>query len=886
MAGALIEPRAGFARADRDDRIEQLVRNGAGAGAKVLDGPVWLTVLPHRPAQLLAHGWKLHISCSASTFPALVAAVLPVLADEGCAFKLARSQPVLGELNDGITSPASVGKAFTIYPDQDRVRDLGIRLADLLAGYQGPRVLSDRRVSGSAPVYYRYGPFIASPIANARGEVASWLHGPDGQRFEAVATLRYEQPPWVLDPFTGEGSDRTRAALPLVGGRYQVVAGIRESARGNVFRAIDQRDGATVILKQARALVSEDHDRVDTRLRLRNERRIYQVLDGMPGVPRFIDHFRHGDDEFLVCSDCGPRTLTEDVLRHGPYRLNPGRDGREGRGLGHLARQLARIVSDIHDRGVIIRDLAPSNIVVQAGQVHLIDFGLAGYEALHLGGGTPGYAPARQLRDETPLDVDDLYALGMTLLFAATRLHPVTIGDDDDLPLARALQLIHARYRPGRTGVIAAITDLLGGGEQARRALRKLAAGQPYRPAGPPAALPAAALPAAVAVTSDLVQEIRDSLRAELEAQVDEILGAGDDTHEAHDASLYTGSAGVGLELLQHAEHGEVADRLEQLVTFTAQAVRRVHLPPGLYTGRTGADLFVGQALKLGVGSAIEFAGAAVPPADFRPEGDDLIVGAAGVGLGHLALFRLTGDQQHLAVSRRCVSLLMNRARPESSFGDNPDPENAVEPTAGRAHGLAGTTELLVSFAEQSGDHAVTEAAAASTRLLSDQARDLIRRSGDAGASPLAASWCQGLTGIGQTLLHAGAVLGNPGLSSLARQCSHACLALVPRIGTLGQCCGAAGVGNFLIDLAIADDTDRYLAAAYDVAEHLLRRSAGPANRPVFTESGQDNFASSWANGVTGILTFFRRLAAQGGPDIVPIRPDLSPLSRSQCPPA
>jgi hypothetical protein len=37
---------------------------------------------------------------------------------------------------------------------------------------------------------------------------------------------------------------------------------------------------------------------------------------------------------------------------------------------------------------------------------------------------------------------------------------------------------------------------------------------------------------------------------------------------------------------------------------------------------------------------------------------------------------------------------------------------------------------------------------------------------------------------------------------------------------------------------------------------------------------------------VTGILTFFRRLAAQGGPDIVPIRPDLSPLSRSQCPPA
>jgi serine/threonine protein kinase len=860
MADALIEPRADLARSD-EDRIERLVRIGAGAGAKVLGGPVWLTVLPHRPAQLIAHGWKLHISSSASTFPALVSAVLPSLIAEGCAFKLARSQHVLSELNDGISSPAAVGKAFTIYPDQDRVRELGTRLAEILTGYQGPRILSDRRVSGSAPVYYRYGPFIASPVANARGEVASWLHGPDGQMFAAVATLRYEQPTWVIDPFTGEGSDRPRAQPTLVGGRYRVVAGVRESARGNVFRAIDQRDGATVILKQARALVSEDRDLVDTRLRLRNERRIYQVLDGVPGVPRFIDHFRHGDDEFLVSSDCGPRTLAEDVLRHGPYRLNPGRGGR---GLAQLARQLARIVGDIHDRGVIIRDLAPSNIVLRADQVNLVDFGLAGYEELHLGGGTPGYAPARQMRGETPLDLDDLHALGMTLLFAATRLHPVTLGDDDDLPLARALQLIQARYHPGRTGVIAAITDLLGGGEQARRALRKLAAGQPYRQAGPPKSLPAA-----VAVTSDLVQEIRDGLRSELTAQVDQILDAGDDTHEAHDASLYTGSAGIGLELLHHADHGEVADRLGHLVTFTAQAVGRVRLPAGLYTGRTGADLFIRRAVELGVSPAGELTSAAVPPPDFRPEGDDLTVGAAGVGLGHLLLFRLTGDQQHLGVARRCVSLLMNQASPESSFGRNPDPENAVEPMAGRAHGLAGPTQLLVSFAEQSGDPAVTDAAAASARLLSDQARDLIRRSAGASASPLAASWCQGLTGIGQTLLQAGAVLGDPALSSLARRSADACVALVPRMGTLGQCCGAAGVGNFMIDLAIASDNDRYLAAAYDVADHLLRRSAGPADRPIFTESGPDSFASSWANGVTGILTFFRRLADQGGPDIL-----------------
>lgn len=878
MPEALIGRQAEAARTDRANPIEHLLLAGTGAGSRLLAGPVWLTVMPHQPVQLIAHGWKLHISSSASTFPALVEAVLPVLVAEGCVFKLARSQHVLAELNDGITSPASVGKAFTIYPDQDRVRELGERLACLLTGHPGPRILSDRRVSDSAPVYYRYGPFEASPIANARGEVESWLHGPEGQVFEAVAALRYEQPPWTVDPFTGEaGGPRGASAAHLpVGGHYRVVAGIRESARGNVFRAIDQRDGACVIVKQARALVSEDADLVDARLRLRNERRIYAVLEGVPGVPRFIDHFRHGDDEFLVSSDCGTRTLVEDVLRHGPYRFDPGRGGR---GIGRLAGQLARIVSEIHSRGVVIRDLAPSNVVLAADQVSLIDFGLAGHDGLYLGGGTPGYAPARQMRDEPPLDTDDLHALGMTLLFAATRLHPVTLGDDDDLPLARALQLIRVRYGDRRGGVMAAITDLLGGGDPARRALTKLASGQVYRRTGR-----VSVLPAAVVVSSDLVQEVAESLRSELVAQTGQILRATDDTHEAHDASLYTGTAGIGLELLQHAEHGEVADRLADLVAFTAETASRVRLPVGLYTGRTGADIFVRQALERGIGSAGETGDAQVPR-DFRPEGDDLIVGAAGVGLGHLLLFGTTGDRRHFDVARRCVSLLMNRARPESSFGHNPTPENAVEPIAGRAHGLAGTTELLVSFAAQSGDLAVIEAAAANARTLGIHARELISKSSEAAASPLAASWCQGLTGIGQTLMHAGAVLGDPDLSCLARQSAHACLALVPRVSALGQCCGAAGVGNFFIDLAMLDDADRYLAAAYEVAAHLLRRSGGPLGRPIFTETGLAGFAASWASGVAGILTFFRRLAVKGGPDILPMPMPARTSSVALCPP-
>jgi hypothetical protein len=223
---------------------------------------------------------------------------------------------VLSQLNDGHSFPATVGKAMTVYPDQRRVRDLGLRLAEAALGHEGPRVLSDRRVSQAAPVYYRY--------------------GPDGEPFDALATLRYRQPSWATDPFgiNGNASPQVSGAPGVLGGRYRIVAGLREAAIGNVYRAIDEHDGSAVVVKQARALVAENDDGNDTRVRLRNERRVLQALRGVAGTPRYVDHFRHGHDEFLVTGDCGMRSLAEDVPLHGRYGV------RGRRSLGRLAGQL------------------------------------------------------------------------------------------------------------------------------------------------------------------------------------------------------------------------------------------------------------------------------------------------------------------------------------------------------------------------------------------------------------------------------------------------------------------------------------------------------------------------------------------------------------------
>jgi tRNA A-37 threonylcarbamoyl transferase component Bud32 len=823
------------------DQIEDLVRQHAGARCRIEVGPVWLRVLP--PAlRLPQHGWKLHVSSRAATFSELVEKLLPLLLDEGCAFKLARSAAVLSGLNDGHSFPATVGKAVTIYPDQRRVADLGLGLAAELRGYQGPRVLSDRRVSESAPVYYRYGPFVSTWESDEQGHLTSVLHGPAGEPFEAMATLVYREPAWAADPF-----QPAEAGQPaeLIGGRYRVTSGLRESATGNVYRAVDQRDGACVVVKQARALVAESDDGIDARLRLRNERRVLQVLDGIAGTPRYLDHFRHDDDEFLVISDCGAQALLEEVLTRGPYR------DRAPRSLARLARELARTLTAIHERGVIMRDLSAKNVVTGGSAVAIIDFGIAAYDGVYLPGRTRGYAPARQVGEEPPSDTDDLYALGMTLLFAATGLEPVWFGGDPDLPRVRALQAVRSRFGAAPTGAVAAIPHLLSGdAEVARAALARLALGSGYRRVKP------AGLPAPPRLGHEQVAEVTRSLLTDVVGEAERILHGLAGPLAERDSSLYSGTAGIGRELLWHADDQAVAGLMPELTAFTARTATRMRLPPGLFTGSTGVAVFLQEARDHGIEAGdVGVTDLAAWPAGWAPAGDDLIVGAAGIGIGSLLLHDATGDPAWLGAARSLAGA--------SLAHDEPDPRLTSDPTAaGLAHGLAGRIEFMLSYAARTGDALAFAAAARRTRQLAGHLPAMHRQALRPSARPLAVSWCRGMAGIGRTLLHASEVLGDPALMNDAELAAGACIAWLPGLAIMGQCCGAAGVGEFLIDLAVATQQELYWAAAKDVAVHMLLRSSGPLEHPMFSDQRPGGSNASWAAGLTGLLAFFRRLAA------------------------
>ncbi|MFI6581418.1 class IV lanthionine synthetase LanL [Embleya sp. NPDC050493] len=845
---------------DLRTRLDALV---AGHDRRCRADDVWLHLFdPRMPA--LDHGWKLHVSARPEDFVSTLDLLVPVLLRYTCLAKFAVSTTVLEELNAGVRDPAVVGKAVTVYPREQDVTALGRELADVLAGRHGPRVLGDRRVRPDAPVYYRYGPF------RALGPTAAELVmiGPDGQRFPGRASIRYRQPPWAADPFGGPAPGSGRPAR-LVGGRYRLTSGIARSPHGDVYRASDTTTGARVVVKQARAYAGEDGDGVDARGRLRHERAVLATLADLEGVPRVVDHVRHGEDEYLVTTDCGPADLRRDVQTHGPY---PG-DARPGRRVSVLARRLLAVLDGMHARGVVMRDLKPGNVVLDTdGTCRVVDFGISALGAHRPAGGTPGYTPATGSTDDPPDPADDLYALGATLHYALTGMDPVIVDPDPAVGRDRTLACLAAAlpgatHRPVRA-LVAGLLDL----DRAERidCARRLRAGLPEPPRG-------RRLPAPPRITAGLLDDVIAHTVADCVRTAAD-LPTGSGPRPGSTLTLYAGAAGVGLELLRHIDRPGVPEAVAGLARRTATHPELDALSGALYTGRTGVELFLCGAATL-PDADIPRPALSAEPLPYDDTGDQ-IGGAAGAGTGRLLLARqaqaagrTAQAAEHLAAAHSCAQSLLDRPHdPEHPELDLPPASSRAAYAHGYAHGSAGIVHFLhalTSCGDAGADPAIARAARAGLDRLAARTPELLASAARPGAARHFGSWCRGMAGIGTVLIAAGSPARDPELLELGLRCARLCHALAPRMSLVSQCCGLSGVGELLVDAALATDDDAHWRAAEDVVALILTRSGGTLRRPLFPDNTLTGTDPGWATGGTGVLSLLRRVCDRGGERLV-----------------
>ena len=209
-----------------------------------------------------------------------------------------------------------------------------------------------------------------------------------------------------IGPGRGLGDNRI---VETVAARFDLCERRGSGGMGAIFRAIDRVTGHTVALKLLR------EDRVSEVDRFEHEAEVLATLEH-DAIVRYVAHGRTADGVFLAMEWLDGVDLTE-RLERGP--LTPAET------IEMLAR-IAEALGTAHTRGIVHRDVKPSNIFLPGGdpaRAKLLDFGVArsliSHRALTQVGtalGTPGYMAPEQARGDRDLDARvDVFALGAVL---------------------------------------------------------------------------------------------------------------------------------------------------------------------------------------------------------------------------------------------------------------------------------------------------------------------------------------------------------------------------------------------------------------------------------------------------------------------------------------
>jgi len=225
-----------------------------------------------------------------------------------------------------------------------------------------------------------------------------------------------------------EDDSQARVGSLLAG--FQIQEILQDSGTTVIYRGVGVDDGRPVLLKGHRKEIPN----IDEIARMRHE---YQILKGMDieGAPRAQNLLKHQNGFLLVLEDEGGIPLAR-LLEEGPLDL---RDA-----LAYGLR-LAAVVTRLHAREVIHKQITPDNVLVNPGTgvVELVDFGLASRQPAQVVAAGAAAALEEDLRYVSPeqtgrinrvLDYrTDFYSLGATLYCALTGSPPFDAESPEDL---------------------------------------------------------------------------------------------------------------------------------------------------------------------------------------------------------------------------------------------------------------------------------------------------------------------------------------------------------------------------------------------------------------------------------------------------------------------
>ncbi len=849
----------------------------------------------------LAQGWKIHVSATPWSAPAVLDRVLPIIMEFGVGCKIVYSQPLLLMLNNGVYGRSQVGKFITLYPpgDDQAVR-LAVALHEATDGMRGPSVPSDRALRPRSLVHYRYGVFGRS--AGGRGQARS-----DGGPPDAVACLLdhagrvvpdrreifYTPPDDVVDPFEATGAyvPPEPRRVPF-GGRYFIVGALAASTYGGVYRAIDLAGSPPrmcVLKEYWRDSGGDSSGRMAADWG-RNEAEFLTRWDHDPIFPRCFDCFELDDNLYTALEYVEGQSLAVEIEKRrsagGEFSVNE---------VLSIAESTGRALAHLHDVGVIYRDFNPSNVVVTPdGACRLIDFGIAhesNSDAPAIGFGTLDFCSPQQWAGENaPAAHDDVFSWGAVMHFLlsgrapapGTRPQAAPMQPVERAPLGGVCSRVPAKLADVIDKAVAwDASDRYPSMAAALEELLNASAGLDLRRTGipEPARTWTAAGAGTVAEPLGLASSIADELCRVAIMRDGGACWAGRDTNTGRTfcgPDLYHGTAGVALFL---AEFARIADSApckalaKDAASWLAGPVwASGRAEPGLHCGESGVGWFfirLAQAVcEPGYLAAAELRARRLRGVSF--EALDLVHGVAGLVIFLTRLAQATAKCAYLDDALALSNALIESARPApggapGTYWQAPT-HKAQDPfgraSLGLAHGAAGIGLSLVEVAAASGDKGALAAARNVAELLLAEARPhpqggwCWRESLDDEATRMQGQ-CHGAIGVGQFFLRLARIEPDDRYLHAARQAAHTAVREMPDRASPGLCHGLAGDGNFLLDCYQTLGDPYYLDQAKTCGAQLVRHRDAERR-----DSGSvDAVVPALLVGDAGVGWFYLRLA-------------------------
>lgn len=383
---------------------------------------LWYYASPPSIIHIPLQGWKIHISATILTAKEILKRVVPILIEKITSFKFVVDLDILKFINSKNSNRASSGKFITIYPEtEERFKEILEKIYSKTKDLKGPYILSDRPYKDSRIVFYRYGGFYFQYHLNIYGEKIPVIKLQNGEIIPDQRVPYFYLPEGINDPFQEKEPEYEEKVL--LKDRYLVGNPIIFSNKGGVYKGEDTKMKQKVVIKESRPFVDSNEKGIDAIDILEKEYKILKKLEDTGFTPRSIDFFKEWEHYFLVEEFVEGVHLTSYRAIEGiglllRKNLTPEILKKFCSNLYNIIINLAKMIKSIHERGIIIGDLSPANILINVDTLEqkIIDFEGA-YDTddskmPDLPIFTTGFVSPQRLQGNPLSFEDDYYSLG------------------------------------------------------------------------------------------------------------------------------------------------------------------------------------------------------------------------------------------------------------------------------------------------------------------------------------------------------------------------------------------------------------------------------------------------------------------------------------------